>query len=68
MLFGTSLILKYSLPIIEGGFITPDQISALRNFKEILLDHLRPHVVNILDAFMIPDQFINSALMHGDPY
>jgi len=37
MLFGASSIIKYATPIIEGGFITPDQISALRNFKELLL-------------------------------
>jgi predicted MFS family arabinose efflux permease len=33
MLFGASSVIKYATPIIEGGFITPDQISALRNFK-----------------------------------
>ena len=68
MLFGTSIILKNSLPIIEGGFITPDQISALKNFKELLLEHIRPHIISILDSFMIPENFINSALIHGDPY
>lgn len=62
------MILKYSLPIIEGGFITPGQIAALRNFKELLLEYIRPHAANILDSFMIPDQFITSALMQGDPY
>ena len=68
MLFGANVILKFSLPIIEGGFITPDQIAALKNFKELLLEYVRPHAANIIDSFMIPDQFISSALMHGDPY
>ena len=68
MLFGASSIIKYATPIIEGGFITPDQISALRNFKELLLERLRPHLISITDAFYIPEQFIQSALIHGDPY
>jgi hypothetical protein len=68
MLFGAGAILEHSAPIIEGGFITPGQLSALRNFKELLLEYLRPHMVTIMDAFLIPEKTMQSGLTHGDPY
>ena len=33
LLFGTTVVLKNISPIIEGGFIKPEQISALSRFK-----------------------------------
>ena len=68
MLFGSSTIIQYSSSIIEGGFITPEQIIALRNFKEYLLEEIRPHLVTIIDCFLLPEQFTQSALISGDPY
>jgi hypothetical protein len=33
MLFGADALLKNSAPIIEGGFVQPEHLSALRRFK-----------------------------------
>ena len=68
LLFGINSILKYSGPIIEGGFITPEQLESLANFKEVLLEKLRPHVARIVDSFLLPKSLIQSALTQGDPY
>ena len=48
--------------------MNPEQISALSRLKEILLENLRPHIVAITDAFLIPEQFIQSGFTKGNPY
>jgi hypothetical protein len=40
----------------------------LSRLKEILLENLRPHIVAITDAFLIPEQFIQSGFTKGNPY
>ena len=37
LLFGASTIIQHSTVTVEGGFLTPEQLSALRNYKEFLL-------------------------------
>jgi hypothetical protein len=34
----------------------------------VLLTKLRPEIIGIVDGFGIPDKYVRSALIHGNPY
>ena len=40
----------------------------LKELKEEMLAKLRPHILGIVDSFGIPDKFLRSALITGNPY
>ena len=67
-LFGINMILIHTSGLIEGGFISSNQISLLKKLKEVILNRLRPDLIGIVDGFGIPDKFIRSALISGNPY
>ena len=67
-LFGINIILTHTADLIEGKFISPNQISELKKLKEVVLSRLRPDLIGIVDGFGIPDKFIRSALISGNPY
>ena len=67
-LFGANMILTHSSFIIEGGFISPVQITSLKKLKEKTLNEIRPDLIGVVDGFGIPDKFIRSALISGNPY
>jgi len=68
LLFGTNFILSHTNPIIQGGFITAEQITSLQDLKEALLKKIRPDLIGLVDGFGIPDKYIRSALISGNPY
>lgn len=70
MLFGIGAVTSQTIvsPILEGGFLTSEQMSSLCELKEHLLAKLRPNFIGILDGFGIPDKYYRSALIRGNPY
>lgn len=68
LLFGVNFVLGHANPVIQGGFITNDQLTSLQDLKEILLRKLRPDLIGLVDGFGIPDKYIRSALISGNPY
>jgi hypothetical protein len=68
MLFGTNFLLSHLTPAAEGGFITPEQTRSLQENKEALLKKLRGDLIGMVDGFGIPDKYIRSALITGNPY
>ena len=67
-LFGINMVLAHCGTIASGAFITKEQIATLKMLKEELLAKLRPNLMGIVDGFGIPDKFIRSALISGNPY
>lgn len=68
LLFGANFLLTHLNPAAEGGFITSAQTRSLFDLKEVLLKNLRPEIIGIVDGFGIPDKYIRSALIYGNPY
>ena len=62
------MIFDFSASIIENGQISSEQMQGLRELKEVLLRKLRPAVIGLVDSFGIPDKYIRSALIKGNPY
>lgn len=67
-MFGVNFLLSHINPAAEGGFISSAQTRSLFDLKEALLKKLRPDLIGIVDGFGIPDKFIRSALISGNPY
>ena len=67
-LFSISQIQKLAEPIIEAGFICPVKWSLLNSEKEMALKLIRPHAAVLLDSFNIPDKYLRSEVVKGDPY
>jgi hypothetical protein len=55
-------------PIVEGGFVCPVRFGQLQEQKEVLLKVLRPLTAGLLDSFGIPDKYLRSELVSGNPY
>ena len=70
ILFGISAIMNGTVnsAILEGGFLTAEQIDSLHERKEILLKKLRPDLIGIIDGFGLPEKYYRSALIRGNPY
>ena len=54
--------------IVEGGFICPQKWSTLNLDREAALKIIRPHAVVLLDSFAIPDKYLRSEVVRGNPY
>lgn len=67
-LFAINQVLRLAEPIVEGGFVCPVKFSQLQGEKEILLKKLRPLTAGLLDSFGIPDKYLRSELVNGNPY
>ena len=67
-LFAITQIQRLAEPIIEGGFICPRKWSLLSIEKESTLKHIRPHTAVLLDSFGIPDKYLRSEVVKGNPY
>lgn len=67
-LFAVGQIQRLAEPIIEGGFICPRKWAMLNNEKEAALKAIRPHAAVLLDSFGIPDKYLRSELVSGNPY
>jgi len=67
-LFAIGQIQRLAEPIIEGGFICPRKWALLDNEKETALNSVRPHTAILLDSFGIPDKYLRSEVVHGNPY
>ena len=68
LLYGSNLILTYASPLIEGEYIANHHIGSISKLKEVMLKKLRPNLIGIVDGFGIPDRFVRSALISGNPY
>ena len=55
-------------PIIEAGFICPVKWALLSVEKEAALKRIRPHTAVLLDSFGIPDKYLRSEVVRGNPY
>ena len=66
--FAIGQLQRLAAPVIEGGFICPLKWAQLQLEKEELLKRLRPHTAKLVDAFCIPEKFIRSEVVKGDPY
>jgi hypothetical protein len=53
---------------VEGGFVCPIKFSELQGEKENVLKRLRPLTLNLLDSFGIPEKYLRSELVSGNPY
>lgn len=62
------MVINFGSPIIEGGYITPEQVEIFGQIKEAKLLKIRPILIGIVDGFGIPDKYIRSALISGNPY
>jgi hypothetical protein len=60
LLFGANFILTKGTAVIQGGFLSRDQVRSLHELKEVLLPKLRPVVIGIIDGFGIPEKYIRS--------
>jgi hypothetical protein len=67
-LFAIGQIQRLAEPIIEGGFICPMKWSMLYTDKEAALKAIRPHIAVLLDSFGIPDKYLLSEVVSGNPY
>lgn len=67
-MFAIGQIQRLSEPILEGGFICPVKYNLLNDEKEKIFNRLRPIVAGLLDSFGIPDKFVRSELVRGNPY
>lgn len=62
------MLLNSSVSLIENGQIRFEQMESLREQKQSLLEKLRPATIGLVDGFGIPDKYIRSALIKGNPY
>jgi hypothetical protein len=53
---------------VEGGFVCPIKFSELQGEKENILKRIRPLTINLLDSFGIPEKYLRSELVSGNPY
>ena len=67
-LFAICQLQRLSEPVIEGGFICPQKWSMLGLDKEAALKAIRPHTAVLLDSFAIPDKYLRSEVVKGNPY
>mmetsp|Transcript_25494 Transcript_25494/g.55452 ORF Transcript_25494/g.55452 Transcript_25494/m.55452 type:complete len:695 (+) Transcript_25494:125-2209(+) len=69
-LFALTQLEAHMADLLEGGYITGAQASALRTAQRSLLLALRPNAVALVDAFAHEDYLLNSALgrYDGDVY
>jgi hypothetical protein len=67
-LFAISQIQRLAEPIVEGGFVCPFKWAMLNTDKEAALNTIRPHVAVLLDSFGIPDKYLRSEVVRGNPY
>ena len=45
-----------------------EQVDSLHDLKKDLIKKLRPDLIGLVDGFGIPDKYIRSALITGNPY
>ncbi len=67
-LFAFGQIGRLSEAIIESGFICPVKFGLISEEKEKIYHRVRPSLVGLLDSFAIPDKYIRSELVRGNPY
>lgn len=67
-LFAISQIQRLAEPIVEGGFVCPFKWAMLSTDKEAALKAIRPHAAVLLDSFGIPDKYLRSEVVRGNPY
>ena len=67
-LFAIGQIQRLAEPVIEGGFICPVKWALLNTEKEASMKSIRPHTAVILDSFGIPDKYLRSEVVRGNPY
>jgi acyl-CoA oxidase len=67
-LFAAGQIQRLAEPIIEGGFICPLKWAMLSNEKELALKRIRPHAAVLIDSFGIPEKYLRSEVISGNPY
>lgn len=68
LLYGIHHILLNPLTLIESGCLQPSHISSLKDRKEQLLKELRPNLIGLVDAFIISEKGLKSALTQGNVY
>lgn len=52
---------------LEHGRLTPTRSKALTAVINDLLKELRPHLSTLVDAFAIPDEWLNAAILREEP-
>ncbi|KUL35236.1 acyl-CoA dehydrogenase family protein [Actinoplanes awajinensis] len=52
---------------LEHGRLTPARSKAVTGVINDLLKELRPHLANLVDAFAIPDEWLNAAILREEP-
>ena len=67
-LFSISQIQRLAEPIVSGAFVCPIKWSLLSAEKEVALKAVRPHTAVLLDSFGVPDKFLKSEVVKGNPY
>jgi hypothetical protein len=67
-LFAIGQLQRLAEPIIEGSFVCPRKWAQLGNDREEALRRVRPHTAVLLDSFAIPDKYLRSEVVRGDPY
>jgi acyl-CoA oxidase len=66
-LYGLTLLEQRALPeLLEAGYLSRAQLSALRARSRHLLREVRPDAVALVDSFAFPDYQLNSALGRED--
>lgn len=53
---------------MEAGFVCPIKFAELQVEKEHILKRIRPLTVTLLDSFGIPEKYLRSELVSGNPY
>lgn len=53
-LYGIISFLNIASPVIQKGFITKQHISSLNEYRQNLMQSLRPNIVGLTDSFYIP--------------
>jgi hypothetical protein len=48
--------------------VCPIKFSQLESGKEIILKRLRPQTAGLLDSFGIPEKYLRSEVISGNPY
>lgn len=61
-LYGADKLIRYPQGLYESGYMSSDQFKMLKVAKASLLKKIRPDAVGLVDAFVIGDNSLNSAL------
>lgn len=61
-LFGLDKVLRCIEGLYESDFMSKDQFKLLKSAKKMYLERIRPDAVGLVDAFIIPDNTLLSAL------